>query len=46
MDGTARVIRAQVMSVKERVYVKRAKALGSGHARIISSTSCRRSGRC
>jgi len=33
--GTARVIRAQVMSVKERVYVKRARALGSGHARII-----------
>ena len=34
--GTARVIRAQVMSVKERVYVKRARALGSGHARIIA----------
>jgi peptide/nickel transport system permease protein len=33
--GTARVIRAQVMSVKERVYVKRTRALGSGHARII-----------
>jgi peptide/nickel transport system permease protein len=33
--GTARVIRAQVMSVKERVYVKRARALGAGHARII-----------
>jgi len=32
---TARVIRAQVMSLKERVYVKRAKAIGSGHARII-----------
>jgi len=34
--GTARVIRAQVMSVKERVYVKRARALGSGHTRIIA----------
>ena len=33
--GTARVIRAQVMSVKQRVYVKRARALGAGHARII-----------
>jgi peptide/nickel transport system permease protein len=33
--GTARVIRAQVMSVKERVYVKRTRALGAGHARII-----------
>ena len=32
---TARVIRAQVMSLRERVYVKRAKAIGSGHARII-----------
>lgn len=34
--STARVIRAQVMTVKERVYVKRARALGSGHARIIT----------
>jgi peptide/nickel transport system permease protein len=33
---TARVIRAQVMSLKERVYVKRARAIGSGHARIIA----------
>jgi peptide/nickel transport system permease protein len=32
---TARVIRAQVMSLKERVYVKRAKCIGSGNARII-----------
>jgi peptide/nickel transport system permease protein len=32
---TARVIRAQVMSLKQRVYIKRAKAIGSGHARII-----------
>lgn len=34
--STARVIRAQVMSVRERVYVKRARALGAGHARIVS----------
>ncbi len=33
--GTARVIRAQVKSVRERVYVKRARALGAGHLRII-----------
>jgi len=32
---TARVIRAQVMSLKERVYVKRARSIGSGNARII-----------
>lgn len=33
--GTARVIRAQVMSIRERVYVRRVEALGSGHTRII-----------
>ena len=33
--STARVIRAQVKSVRERVYVKRARALGAGHGRII-----------
>ena len=33
--STARVIRAQVKSVRERVYVKRARALGAGHARIV-----------
>jgi peptide/nickel transport system permease protein len=33
--GTARVIRAQVKSVRERVYVKRARALGAGHMRIV-----------
>ena len=33
--GTARVLRAQVKSVRERVYVKRARALGAGHIRII-----------
>jgi peptide/nickel transport system permease protein len=33
--GTARVIRSQVKSVKERVYVKRARSLGAGNARLI-----------
>jgi peptide/nickel transport system permease protein len=34
---TARIIRAQVMSVKERVYIKRARSIGASHARIIGS---------
>ena len=29
--GTARVLRAQVKSVRERVYVKRSRALGASH---------------
>jgi peptide/nickel transport system permease protein len=33
---TVRVIRSQVMSVKERVYVRRAKALGGTNWRIIT----------
>src|SRR5262245_33402698 len=33
--GTARIIRAQVMSVRERAYVKRARSLGAGNSRII-----------
>ncbi len=33
--GTARVLRAQVKSVRERTYVQRARALGAGHARIV-----------
>lgn len=33
--GTARVVRAQVKSVRERVYVKRARSLGAGHVRIL-----------
>jgi peptide/nickel transport system permease protein len=32
---TARIIRAQVKSVRERVYVKRARALGASDVRII-----------
>jgi peptide/nickel transport system permease protein len=33
--STARVIRAQVKSVRERVYVKRARALGARHTRVV-----------
>jgi peptide/nickel transport system permease protein len=33
--STARVIRAQVKSVRERVYVQRARSIGAGHTRII-----------
>ena len=33
--STARIIRAQVMSLRERVYVKRTRALGAGNARVI-----------
>jgi len=32
---TARIIRAQVKSVRERVYVKRARAMGASHWRIV-----------
>jgi peptide/nickel transport system permease protein len=32
---TARVMRAQVLSIRERAYVLRAKAMGAGHARVI-----------
>jgi len=32
---TARIIRAQVKSVRERVYVKRARAIGAGNTRVI-----------
>ena len=34
--GTARLIRAQVLSVKERLYVDRSRALGAGHWHLIS----------
>jgi peptide/nickel transport system permease protein len=33
---TARIIRAQVKSVRERVYVQRARSIGAGHGRIIA----------
>jgi peptide/nickel transport system permease protein len=32
---TARIVRAQVKSVRERVYVKRARSLGEGNLRIV-----------
>jgi peptide/nickel transport system permease protein len=35
-SGTARLVRAQVMSLRERMYVERAKAIGSGHIHIIN----------
>lgn len=34
--STARVIRAQVKSVRERVYIKRSRALGASHLRIVA----------
>jgi peptide/nickel transport system permease protein len=33
--GTARLLRAQVLSVKQRTFVERARALGAGHGRIV-----------
>jgi peptide/nickel transport system permease protein len=33
--STARVLRAQVKSVRERVYVQRARSLGAGHGRLV-----------
>ena len=33
--STARLIRAQVKSVRERVYVKRTRSLGAGNTRIV-----------
>jgi peptide/nickel transport system permease protein len=33
--STARLIRAQTKTVRERVYVRRARALGAGHTRLI-----------
>src|SRR5436190_5797974 len=34
--STARIVRAQVKSVRERVYVKRARSLGESNARIVA----------
>jgi peptide/nickel transport system permease protein len=34
--GTARVVRAQVLTVKTRGYVERARALGAGHWHIVN----------
>ena len=33
--GTARVVRAQVKSIRERVYVKRARSIGAGNRRLV-----------
>jgi peptide/nickel transport system permease protein len=33
---TARLVRAQTASVRERVFVRRAHAIGAGHARIVT----------
>ena len=33
--GTARVIRAEVMSIRKRVFIRRVEGLGGSHARII-----------
>jgi peptide/nickel transport system permease protein len=33
--GTARLVRAQTLAVKERVFVRRARALGAGETRIL-----------
>lgn len=35
-SGTARLVRAQVMSLRERMYVERARAIGSGDMHIIN----------
>lgn len=32
---TARVVRSQVLSVRERVYVRRTRSLGAGHGRVL-----------
>jgi len=34
-SGTARLVRAQVMSIRERQYIERAKAIGAGDMHII-----------
>jgi peptide/nickel transport system permease protein len=33
--STARIVRSQVKSIRERVYVKRARSLGASHPRIV-----------
>jgi peptide/nickel transport system permease protein len=34
--GTARLVRSQALTVRERTYVERARALGSGHWHLVS----------
>ena len=43
--STARVIRAQVLSLKTRTYVERSRALGASDWHLITATSCRTSAR-
>jgi len=43
---TARIIRSQVKSVRERTYVKRSRCLGRPTCGSSCATCCRRSGRC
>jgi peptide/nickel transport system permease protein len=33
--STARIVRAEVKSVRERVYVRRARTMGAGHASVV-----------
>ena len=40
---TARIIRSQVLSVKERMFVDRARVIGCGPAGSCAATSCRTS---
>jgi peptide/nickel transport system permease protein len=35
--STARLVRAQALTVRERTYVERAKALGAGHRRVVTT---------
>ena len=44
--STARLIRAQVKSVRERGYVRRTRVVGAANTRLILSTCCPRWRRC
>ena len=39
--SVARIVRGQVLSIKEKEYIEAARALGASPWRTISSTSCR-----
>ena len=39
--GTSRIVRSQVLSIKERAYVERARALGARSPQSCAATSCR-----
>ena len=38
--GTGRIVRAQVLTLRERAFVERARALGAGDATSSAPTSC------